>query len=265
MPALVRGDSNALMPRPWWKRLRHRLLLRLYSACLVVGEANRQLYLRSGVPEARLIRVPHFVDNERFAQRAGVFRKNRDELRQKWNIGQDKVTFLYCAKFIAKKHPIDFLQALEIANARGAKAHGLLVGDGELRGRCEELARDRGLPATFAGFLNQSELPAAYAAADCLVLPSDHGETWGLVVNEAMACGLPAVVSDQVGCGPDLIVEDETGKTFPFGDVDELARCLAALGRSPETLRAMGERAVGTSRTIPLKPQCGGPSMRCVL
>jgi len=83
--------------------------------------------------------------------------------------------------------------------------------------------------ATFAGFKNQSELPACYVAADCLVLPSDGGETWGLVVNEAMACGLPAIVSDAAGCAPDLIDEGETGFTFPVGDTTQLAGRLAVL------------------------------------
>ena len=99
------------------------------------------------------------------------------------------------------------------------------------------------LPATFAGFLNQSEIVRAYAAADCLVLPSDAGETWGLVVNEAMACGIPAIVSDQVGCGSDLVTDGVTGATFPMGDVDALARCLIEFSADPKRLRRMGAAA----------------------
>jgi glycosyltransferase involved in cell wall biosynthesis len=76
------------------------------------------------------------------------------------------------------------------------------------------------------GFVNQSELPAVYGSADLLVLPSDGQETWGLVVNEAMACGIPAVVSDAVGCGPDLIEPGRTGATFPLGDVAALASAI---------------------------------------
>jgi glycosyltransferase involved in cell wall biosynthesis len=79
---------------------------------------------------------------------------------------------------------------------------------------------------TFTGFLNQSRVVEAYAAADCLVLPSDAGETWGLVVNEAMACGRPALVSDQAGCAADLIVQGRTGAVFPCGDVAALAALL---------------------------------------
>ncbi len=78
----------------------------------------------------------------------------------------------------------------------------------------------------FLGFVNQSELPAVYAAADLLVLPSNAQETWGLVVNEAMACGTPAVVSDAVGCGPDLVDAGATGAIFPFGDIAGLAAAI---------------------------------------
>ena len=99
------------------------------------------------------------------------------------------------------------------------------------------------LPVSFAGFLNQTEMPAAYVATDCLVLPSDYGETWGLVVNEAMACGKPALVSDRVGCGPDLITPGETGALFPFGDVPALAAQITALAANPPALVRMGQQA----------------------
>jgi glycosyltransferase involved in cell wall biosynthesis len=90
--------------------------------------------------------------------------------------------------------------------------------------------------------VNQRDLPGAYAAADCLVLPSDHGETWGLVVNEAMACGLPAIVSDQVGCSLDLVQPGETGAVFPFGDWEALAKLLAD-NANEENLQRQGDNA----------------------
>ena len=98
------------------------------------------------------------------------------------------------------------------------------------------------------GFVNQSELPAVYASADVLVLPSDGQETWGLVVNEAMACGVPAVVSDAVGCGPDLIEPGRTGATFPFGDIAALA---AAIEERP-VVRPPSRRAA----TLPPRWRC---------
>ena len=121
--------------------------------------------------------------------------------------------------------------------------HLLMVGDGELRAECEAYAKAHRLPVSFAGFVNQSEMPHAYVAADCLVLPSDHGETWGLVVNEAMACGLPAITSDRVGCHPDLILPGRTGSTFPCGDIEALAETMTRLASAPAALRAMGRNA----------------------
>jgi glycosyltransferase involved in cell wall biosynthesis len=106
---------------------------------------------------------------------------------------------------------------------------------------CRAQAAAHDLPVSFAGFLNQSAIASAYAASDCLVLPSDHGETWGLVVNEAMACGLPAVVSDLVGCREDLIIEGKTGLSYPCGDPGALAACLVRMAGDPEASRRMGE------------------------
>jgi glycosyltransferase involved in cell wall biosynthesis len=94
----------------------------------------------------------------------------------------------------------------------------------------------------FAGFLNQSEIIKAYVAADVLVLPSDGGETWGLVVNEAMACGLPCIVSDQVGCGPDLVTRD-TGAIFRLGDVQQLATRMSDFAADRIALQKRGKAA----------------------
>jgi glycosyltransferase involved in cell wall biosynthesis len=242
VPCLVRGESNALRPRAWWKRIIHRQLLKHYSACLAIGKSNADFYLTNGVPRERLFPGLYCVDNEWFAGRAAALEGKRQELRAQWGIPTGIPTFLFCGKLIDKKHPLELLSAFASA-AQCQPMHLLMVGDGELRARCEAAAAAERLPVTFAGFLNQSRLPEAYAAADCLVLPSDTGETWGLVVNEAMACGRPAIVSDQVGCGPDLIIPGETGATFPYGDWKGLSRTLADLAATPSQLVALGAAA----------------------
>jgi glycosyltransferase involved in cell wall biosynthesis len=86
-------------------------------------------------------------------------------------------------------------------------------------------------------------MPGAYAAADALVIPSDARETWGLVVNEAMAAGLPVVASDAVGCGPDLVRPGETGAVVRCGAMDELADALLDLARDPARRQALGAGA----------------------
>lgn len=243
VPALLRGESNDLRRRPLWVRLAHRWYFRRFAAFLAIGRANRRLYAAAGVRAAQIFDVPYVVDNERFAQAAAELRPRRTELRKAWNVDGATFCALFAGKLQPKKRPGDLLEALEIAR----KAHGdlrlLVVGSGELEADLRSRARDRRLPVTFAGFLNQSEIPAAYVAADALVLPSDAGETWGLVVNEAMASGLPAVVSDAVGCREDLVTDGETGFSFPLGNAPALAACLTTLARDPIRAAAMGEAA----------------------
>jgi len=246
VPCIVRGESNALRPRPAWKRFLHRRLLRRYSAFLSIGKSNRDFYLANGVPEEKIFFAPYCVENERFAAAAETLGPHRSRLRADWAIPPDAYTFLFCGKFVEKKRPLDLLAALEIACRSGRcdrPLHLLLVGEGDLASACRREAAAKRLPVTFAGFLNQSEIPRAYAAADCLILPSDYGETWGLVVNEAMACGLPAVVSDRVGCRPDLVLPGRTGEVFPFGDVRALAAIMVEFAADPEASQRLGRAA----------------------
>lgn len=242
LPCIVRGDSNALRSRPLYVRVLQRLLLAQYDAFLTVGQSNADFYRRSGVPERKLFFGPHCVDNARFGAQATALAPERNALRTAWGIGADARALLFCGKLVPKKRPLDVLDALSrTLQVGGPHAHLLIAGDGELRSACDERARTLGLPVTFAGFLNQTELARAYVAADALVLPSDFGETWGLVVNEAMACGRPAFVSDRVGCHPDLVLPGATGALFAFGDVLALARLWAQT--TAAQLTEMGSKA----------------------
>jgi glycosyltransferase involved in cell wall biosynthesis len=244
IPVLMRGEANALRARSWAARLAHRWLLAQCAAFLPIGRASRAFYGGYGVPHARLFDAPYFVDNARFAALAADSEPRRAALRARWNIPAGAVCFGYAGKLEPKKRILDLLQALRLALPRAARPlHLLVVGTGELMPAAQAFAAEHRLPVTFAGFLNQSEIPGAYVAADCLVLPSDFGETWGLVVNEAMACGRAAIVSDRVGCAADLVVPGETGAVFPFGDTQALATALADLAADPARLRAMGEAA----------------------
>lgn len=244
VPVIMRGESNALRRRPWPARALHGLLLGRCAAFLPIGRASRDFYAGYGIDERALFDTPYFVDNARFAAAAGQAMPRRADLRERWGIPADAICFCYAGKLEPKKRILDLLEALRIALAQpGARLHLLVVGTGELMPEAQAMAAQWRLPVTFAGFLNQTEISAAYVAADCLVLPSDHGETWGLVVNEAMACGRPAIVSDRVGCAADLVTDRVTGSIFPFGDTAALAQRLLELAAEPERLRAMGEQA----------------------
>ena len=243
IPRIVRGDSNALRPRPASVRAMHRLLLPRFDGFLSTGKLNRQFYINYGIGDERVFPAPHFVDNDRFAGQVRESLSERDSLRARWKVADGATCFLYAGKLEPKKRVMDLLAAIEKTRLNGASVHLLVTGAGELMDQAVNFSEKHNLPVTLTGFLNQTEITRAYAAADCLVLPSDYGETWGLVVNEAMACGLPAIVSDRVGCGPDLVEEGVTGGIFPCGDVDALARKLQEFASDPDRLAQMGERA----------------------
>ena len=221
---LSRGDSQLGMTSSPLKRvvkyMLYRFLLPKFDAHLYVGHRNLEYLKHYGVKDARLFFSPHFVDNEWWAGRAEA----ADEIKMKMKIKKEDTVFLFAGKFIPKKRVMDLLEAA----AGVPEARVVVVGDGSLRAELEARAAQPDLAGRveFAGFKNQKELPAYLAAADCLVLPSDGTETWGLIVNEAMACGKPAIVSEACGCAPDLIEEGETGYRFKLGDTRALAECL---------------------------------------
>ncbi len=245
LPVLLRTEANDLRKRAWPVRQLHRFLVQRAWAWLAIGKANARFYGAHGAADDRIWLSPYFVDTAFFAGQVERLRPQREDLRRGWGIPEGAFCFLFVGKLQAKKRPMDLLQALQRLLRPGAPpaVHGLIVGSGDLEAMCRSFASRHQLPVSFAGFLNQGELPCAYGAADALVLPSDSGETWGLVVNEAMACGLPAIVSDQVGCGEDLVLSGRTGLVYPCGDVEALAAAMRTLSSSPARAAGMGSEA----------------------
>lgn len=243
IPMVVRGESNALRKRKWWIKRLHKFYLKRFSAFLCIGRSNRQFYLDYGISGSKLFHCPYFVDNRHFSHRFSECSNQREFLRQQWGIPSDACCFVYVGKLIPKKRVMDLLFALKAALKSAANIQVLIVGSGELLNEANNFVNIHELPVTFTGFLNQTELPKAYAVSDCLVLPSDYGETWGLVVNEAMVCGLPVIVSDRVGCGPDLVQNNTTGFVFPFGDVQALATRMVEIASDDQHRRVMGINA----------------------
>lgn len=244
----MRGENNDLASERWTRRVWKEPLLRwLFGHVdhfLCIGTANRRFYRNHGVPTERLHRAPYAVDNDFFAAAAARLRPERAVIRAAWGISSDAKCLLFCGKLISKKRPLDLVAAAEMAPRESTQPwHLLFAGSGELSAALHaRLAAASAPPATLAGFLNQSEIPRAFAAADCLVLPSEFGETWGLVVNEALASGVPAVVSDQCGCAEDLAAPLGAAHVFPCGDVAVLAshlRQVLARPPSPATIQTL--------------------------
>ena len=146
------------------------------------------------------------------------------------------------AKFVDRKRPLDLIAAA-VKNRECSNFHVILVGGGELMEACQSAITANQLDNVhLVGFINQTELPTYYAAADVFVLPS-HYETWGLVLNEAMACGLPGIVSDTCGATQDMIIEGETGYSYSMGDVQQLAKLMMLMADNSDNCQQMGLRA----------------------
>ncbi|HEY6981127.1 glycosyltransferase family 4 protein [Reyranella sp.] len=236
VPIMVRGDSQLIDERRGPLRAIKQIvfpsILRCFDGFLYVGERNREYLLHYGVAPRRLFFSPHCVDNDAFRSGSEAARQSGGSTRQ-----TRTARILFAGKLIPRKRPLDILRAAKLLQDRGMDLDITFAGSGQLGEELASFAHSAGLSVKWRGFVNQSEMPAMYAAADVVVLPS-QSDTWGLVVNEAMACGVPAVVSDIVGCGPDLVVPGLTGEIFPLGDIAALSRAIEAVLRAaPEGQR----------------------------
>jgi len=203
------------------KKIFLKLFFKKIKAFLYIGEENRRFYKYLGVPDSRLFFVPYAVDNDRFFKEAEVLLPKKEEIRDGMGIKRDAKVVLFVGKLIDKKRPKDLLVAYKDLDIKNKAL--IFVGDGSLRQELEDYVQKNNLSGVyFVGFKNQTEISEYYAIADVFVLPSGAGETWGLVVNEAMCFGLPVVVSNLVGCGLDLVNNDNSGYIFKMGDIKEM-------------------------------------------
>lgn len=243
VPVMVRGDSQLPGDAAGIKRLVKRALypslLRRFDVCLSVGKRSEEYFRYYGARS--IVPAPHFVDNEFFAARAASAVANRARVRAEFGLPVDATVVLFAGKLLPWKRPLDVLDAVRALGDPSVAV--LIAGDGALRAECEARARDMISAVRIAGFLNQTEMPRAYAACDVLVLPSEARETWGLVANEAMASGRPVVLADAVGCAPDMVTDGETGYTFPVGDVPALAERLRLVAGDAARLARMSRAA----------------------
>lgn len=260
IPVIYRGDTHLGMgpsgARALLWRAKTRVMLADYSAYLAVGTRAREYMIANGVPPTSIFASPHAVDNGFFAANAAPHLSATARAAARADLGLDPADFvvLFVGRVSAAKRVNDLMAAVARLGPRTAL---IVAGGGDDLGLMQSEAERHGVRAVWPGFVNQRELGRVYAAADCLALPSER-ESWGLVANEALATGLPIVVSDVVGCAPDLVVPGETGETFRLGDIEDFVAALArvrdrgARATMSETCRAHIARSSHANATVGL-------------
>ncbi len=256
IPVLLRAETtDVAQPRSQLKRfLRDAALRRFYSgvSCfLAIGTNSRRHYERLGISPSRIGFAPYCIDTDAFESQYAATRDSRSLLRRRLGIADEDIVVLFSGKLVPKKDPETLVRAIGMRDSfEGRRVRLLVVGDGTLRNELQSLA-DQVAPQRvhFLGFKQQCEMGELFAASDMLVLPSAFGETWGLVVNEAMQFGLPCIVSDRVGCGLDLIHNDKTGRVFCSGNIADLCyaieRVWEMLADNPSRTQAAVRAHVG--------------------
>jgi len=227
LPIILRGEShdygrrNSVQHLAWRRLL--RVVLRRVDAFLAVGTRNLELLRALKVPRPKIRLAYYAVDNDFFKGSIDRSPFKSEKLRQEWGVGLGGVVVGFVGKLAGYKAPDLLLRAVAQLRQRGKGVHVVIVGSGQLEGELKTLQASLELANVhWIGFVNQGEMPFHYHAMDVLVLPSVF-EAWGLVLNEAMACGVPCIASDVVGAAPDLIEGRGTGLTFRSGDVGALA------------------------------------------
>jgi glycosyltransferase involved in cell wall biosynthesis len=219
-----------------------REFLQRCSGFIVPGQAARQYLLAQGMRAPVIFTAVNAVDNELFASTASTARQNADRLRRDMELPTRY--FLFVGRLVREKGVFELLAAYAGLSGSIRQEIGLLfVGDGESLAQLREEASSISPGVVrFTGFSQREELPSYYGLAEALILPT-YTDTWGLVVNEAMACALPVIVTQAAGCAPDLVTEGWNGMILPAKNIPSLSSAMQHLALQPDVRVRLGRHS----------------------
>ena len=209
------------------------------AGCIVPGKSAREYARQMGVSADNIYQAPNAVDNQLFADRAEHARRNSATVRARLNLPSRY--FLFAGRLVKSKGVLELWEAYGSLREDLRSRIGLVfAGDGPLRSELQSIARSISPGSlTFAGFVHRDELASYYALADCLVFPT-HSDPWGLVVNEAMACGLPVICGQSAGCAADLVKSN--GRIVDPRNIDQLAQAMEEVATNASLRLSMSDR-----------------------
>ena len=228
----------------WVREIVKRALVRWADGILVPGRASRDYALSMGVDPDRVRFVPNAVDVQGFSASAAEAAQEREAIRER--LGLEGTVFTFVGRMVREKGIFDLLEAFERSaetlRTSGEKCTLLVAGDGPDMEAFSERVRSRDIGGVVTvGFVQQTELPTLLAASDVLVFPT-WSDAWGMILNEAQACGLPAIVSDVAGASADLLDGTGAGLLVPAHSPRGLAEAMTTLA-TDESLRSSMSQA----------------------
>ena len=243
IPSVLMSESTAHdAKRTWWREAIKRRIVSLHSAALVGGSAHTRYLQELGMSPSCIMQGYDVIENSHFHEGAKL--AQRRELEMRADLDLPEKFFLASARFIAKKNLTGLIDAYaEYHRNAGSEAwHLVILGDGPLREAILQRQKDHNLRdyIHLPGFKQYNELPAYYGLANAFVHASTT-EQWGLVVNEAMAAGLPVLVSNRCGCTPDLVSHDKNGYIFDPSKISDIAKSMSRIASPTSDLTKMGK------------------------
>ncbi len=249
-PIIIMSESTSSDVSRWaWREAIKSQIVRLGNAALVGGAPHKNYIVKLGIPARNVFLGYDAIDNSYFSDSVLEAIGHKSEVRMRYRLPE--LYFLASSRFVEKKNLFRLIEAYaryrEMAEnlnrgERTSKTYNLvLLGDGALKSNLQSEIEKLNLfnNVFMPGFIQYPDLPAYYACAQVFVHASTT-EQWGLVVNEAMASGLPVLVSNRCGCAQDLVREGVNGFTFDPYDVDQMARLMLKMSSSDFPLAAFG-------------------------
>ena len=229
IPVLFRGDSTLLRKQPFIQSLARKVYLKwVYSFinyALYAGTENKKYFIEYGLQERQLIFAPHAIDNQRFADADNQYQLLANIWHKNLCLADNTLTILYAGKLEVIKNPFFIIEFAK--RFIGKPVNFIVAGNGPLEKELKKNAAGNS-QIHFIDFQNQQLMPVVYRLADFFILCS-VSETWGLGVNEAMACGKGVIVCNACGCAVDLVKNGENGFTFNADDADLLYNQITTL------------------------------------
>lgn len=251
VPCVMMGDSTLEDRKRYGliEKLKEAWIRTHYSSMFLSGIRSYEYYKALGFPESRIWRGVDVVDNDYWIEVSSAARERENDHRRE--LGLPQRFFLAVVRLANEKNIDSMISAYSFYRRRGGDWGLVIAGGGPEQDRLQAMVAAESIDGVvFAGWVQYNLLPVYYALASCCILPS-KSEPWGLVINEAMACGLPVLVSRRCGCHPELCWKGINGYDFDPMDVAEMMSAMSRISADEERLREMGQasRIIVSSHT----------------